>query len=128
MLTGGMVGLAIVHGVEMTANWLVQAGDPAAALKVLEISDPGAAGIATLLLFVGGAMVGSLVLLVALFRSPYVPRAAVVLMLTFMVLDFAAGQGVAGHAAALAAGCVLAWAVITGYVRTPRRSRVERAH
>jgi hypothetical protein len=128
LLTGGMVGLAVVHGVEMTANWLVQAGDTRSALKVLEMSEPGAAGIATFVLFVVGAMLGSLALLVALFRSPYVPRAACVLMLAFMVLDFVVGQGVAGHVAALASGTVLAWAVVTGYARAPRPSRTERAH
>jgi hypothetical protein len=128
MLTCGMVGLADVHGVEMAANWLVQSGHDEAALAVLDVSSPTVAGAAVFVLFIIGAMVGSIVLLVAQVRSPYVPRLAPVLLLTFMVLDFAAGSGVAGHAAGLASGAVLAWAVVTGYTRPPRPAKAERAH
>jgi len=128
LLTCGMVGLAVVHGVEMTANWLVQAGDSSGAMAIIDVSDPGAPGIATFLLFLVGAMVGCLVLLAALVRSAYVPRLAPLFMLGFIVLDFALGSGVVGHVAGLAAGVVLAWAVVTGYVRTPRRERTERGN
>jgi hypothetical protein len=128
LLTCGMVGLADVHGAEMTANWLVQAGDTSGAMTILEISDPGASGIAVFVLFLVGAMVGCLVLLAALVRSAYVPRLTPVFMLGFIVMDFALGWGVAGHVAGLAAGVVLAWAVLTGYVRTPRTAGAERGH
>jgi hypothetical protein len=128
MLTCGMVGLALVHGVEMTANWLVRAGDLSAARTVLDVTSPGAAGIVTFVFFLVGAMLGCLVLLAALVRSAYVPRLAPVFMLAFIALDFALGSGVAGHLAGLAAGVVLAWAVVTGYVRTPRKAAAERGH
>ena len=51
-------------------------------------------------------------------------------MLAFMVLDFVVGNGLVGHLVALCSGIVLAYAVVTGYVRVPRgprRSRHERA-
>jgi membrane associated rhomboid family serine protease len=128
MLTGGMVGLAIVHGVELVANWLVQDGQVEAARVVLEGNDTGAATIAAMVLFMGGAMVGSLVLLVPLVRSPYVPRLAPALLALFMVLDFALGSGVAGHLAGFAGGVVLAWAVVVGYVRTSPSRRLQRGH
>ena len=123
MLTCGMVGLADIHGVEMAANWLAQGGGSDAALTVLEVEQPGVPGVVMLVLFLVGVMVGTLVLLVALVRSAYVPRLAPVFLLAFMVLDFAAAMGLAGHLAGLAMGVVLAWAVVTGYVRTPRPSR-----
>ena len=128
MLTAGMVGLAIVHGVELVANWLVQAGQVDAARVVLEGNDTGAATIATMVLFLGGAMVGSLVLLFPLVRSPYVPRLAPALLALFMVLDFALGSGVAGHVAGFGGGVVLAWAVVVGYVRQTPSKGPERGH
>ena len=128
MLIGGMVGLADIHGVEMVANWLVQAGRSDAAATVLEAHQPGVAGITVIVLFLVGAMLGGLVLLAALVRSPYVPRLAPLFLAAFMVLDFAAGQGVAGHLAGLAAGVVLAWAVLSGYVRTSPSKGPERGH
>jgi membrane associated rhomboid family serine protease len=128
MLTGGMVGLADIHGVEMTANWLVQAGHTDAATAVLEVQQPGVQGIAVFVLFLVGAMIGCLLLLIALARSPYVPRLAPLFLAAFMVLDFAVGMGVAGHLAGLASGAVLAWAVVTGYVRTSPSNGPERGH
>ncbi len=128
MLTAGMVGLAIVHGVELVANWLVQGGQVEAARVVLEGNDTGAATIATMVLFMGGAMGGSLVLLVPLFRSPYVPRLAPAFLALFMVLDFALGSGVAGHLAGFAGGVVLAWAVVVGYMRTAPSKGPQRGH
>jgi hypothetical protein len=49
-------------------------------------------------------------------------------MLGFMVLDFVVGSGLVGHIVALASGVVVAWSVVTGYVREPRPSSSERAH
>jgi hypothetical protein len=126
LLTGGMVGLAIVHGVEMVANWLVQSGNTQAALGVLDITQPGVPGVVSFVLFLVGAMGGSLVMLVAQVRSRYVPRLAPVFLLAFMVLDFAVGSGLVGHVVGLASGVVLAWSVVTGYVRTPRGTRAPR--
>jgi len=73
-------------------------------------------------------MVGSLVLLVPLVRSPYVPRPAPALLALFMVLDFAVGSGVAGHLAGFAGSVVMAWAVVVGYVRTSPSEGPERGH
>jgi hypothetical protein len=122
-VSAGMTGLAAIQGVEMAALWTAQAGHRDAAVGILEVSDVGVAGAVLFALFMGGALLGTVLLNVALWRSPYVPRLVVVFGVGFVVLDIIAGQGVAGHVSALAGGIVLAWAVVTGYARIPRKRR-----
>jgi hypothetical protein len=112
-----LVGLAAVHGAEMMAYGLVRGGDSAAAVTTLEASNVGLPGIVLFVLFLGGAAVGTVTMSIAMWRSPLVPRIAPVLILAFSVLDFAFGWGVISHVVALAAGAVLAWAVLTDYSR-----------
>jgi hypothetical protein len=117
-LTCAMVGLAAVHGVEMTAYGLVRAGNTAAAVTALNGNDLGLPGPVLLVLFLGGAVLGTLTLIGAEWRSPLVPRVVPMFVLAFVVLDLALGWGVISHTVALVGNAVLAWAVLTGYSRT----------
>ena len=88
--------------------------------------------------FLAGAAIGVLCLVVASWRSPLVPRAVPVLLLAFAVLDFGLGFGLVSHLVNVAAGALVAWAVVTGYSRStapgssgwrlplPRSHRVQR--
>jgi hypothetical protein len=127
-LTMAMTGLAAIHGVEMAARVVAENGDTKAALNTLEGSSPGVPEIALFVMFLGGALIGTITVYVAMWRTPYVPRLAVVLGGAFVVLDIGAGMGVAGHVAALGSGLVLGWAVITGYVRSARPTDERGAH
>jgi hypothetical protein len=118
-LACAMTGLAAVHGFEMAAYGLLRGGDQAAAVTVIEASDLGLPGIVFFVIFLGGVVLGVLTISVALWRSPLVPRIAPVLLVAFLVLDLA-GRGVISHLLGLAAGVVLAWAVVTGYSRRAR--------
>jgi hypothetical protein len=127
-LTAAMTGLAAIQGAEMAALWAAQAGHIDAAASILDVSDPGLPGAVLFVLFLGGALLGTVLVNVALWRSPYVPRLVVMFGVGFVIMDFALGWGVAGHLSALAAGLVLAWAILTGYARTPHNRRGLRAH
>jgi hypothetical protein len=118
-LACAMTGLAAVHGIEIAAYGLLRGGDHAAAVTVMEASDLGLPGIVFFVIFLGGVLLGVLTMSVALWRSPLVPRIAPVLLVAFLVLDLA-GWGVVSHVLGLAAGAVLAWAVVTGYSRKAR--------
>ena len=103
-------------------------GDVDAAELVLDATDLGLPGGVLFVLFLGGALLGTILVNIALWRSPAVPRLVVVFGVAFIVLDLIIGMGVAGHLAALAAGVILAWAILTGYSRVPRQRRLMRAH
>jgi hypothetical protein len=128
MLTAAMVGLAAVQGMELGALGAARAGSPEAAEIVLDAADLGLPGAAMMLVFLGGALSGTILLNISLWRSPYVPRLVVVFGVGFIVLDLVLGMGVAGHLAALVSGVTLAWAIVTGYARAPRQPRRKRAH
>jgi hypothetical protein len=127
-LTSAMAGLAAVHGVEQAARMVAQAGHEDAALAILEGTEFGLAGAVVLVMFLVGALVGTVCIYIAMWRSPYVPRLAVVFGAGFVVMDILLGWGIVGHLAALASGLVLAWAVVTGHVRTPRPKRAGGSH
>lgn len=127
-LTCAMTGLAAIHGVELAARIAANAGHRDAALAILGGTGMGAPGIVLFVMFLGGALIGTLTVYAAMWRSPYVPKLVVVLGAAFVVLDLGAGLGIAGHVAALASGMVLAWAIVTGYVRTPRPKSDAGAH
>lgn len=120
LLIVAMVGLAAVHGLELVAYWLASTGDTTTAVSALEATDLGLAGAVLFVMFLGGASLGTLIMSVAMWRSPVLPRAAAVFMVGFLVVDMIAGQPVIGHALSLASGTVAAFAVMTGYVRRPR--------
>jgi hypothetical protein len=119
-LVAAMVGLAGVHGVEMTAFTQATSGHAPAALSMLDGDHVVAPLVALMVLFLAGAVVGTVLLTVAIWRSPLLPRVAAAGVLAFAVLDFAVGSPVVSHVVALANSLVIAWAVITGYVRDPR--------
>jgi hypothetical protein len=121
-MTFGMVGLAGAHGYEIAAFGLAQAGNLAGAESILNAESVGLPGAVLLLMFLGGAVLGTMTMAVAIWRSPYVPRSVVVFMLAFAILDFAVGQGVGSHVVNLVGFIILAVAIFTGYSRTSRQT------
>jgi hypothetical protein len=119
-MTFGMVGLGAAHGYELAAFGLAQAGNLAGAASVLNAESIGLPGIVLLLMFLGGAILGTFTMAVAIWRSPYVPRVVVLFMLAFAILDFAGGQGVISHLVNLVGFVILAVAILTGYSRASR--------
>ncbi|HWQ11611.1 MAG TPA: hypothetical protein VNL77_02360 [Roseiflexaceae bacterium] len=119
-LTFAMVGLAVVHGYELAAYGLTRSGDLAAATAALNGDHLGLPGVVFFVMFLGGAILGTLALAAAVWRSPLVPRIVAVCILAFAVLDFALGQGVVGHLVNLAGFAIAAVAVVAGYSRQPR--------
>jgi hypothetical protein len=69
-----------------------------------------APGIAILLLFLPGAILGILTVSAALWRSRAVPRGAVVLLPIFIVVDVALQQGLPAHLIALVGA---SWIAVT---------------
>ena len=128
LVVAAMVGLAMIHGVEQAAHWALEAHGPQAAASILDVSDVGVAGAAGFVMFLPGGILGNLLLAVALWRSRYIPTLAALLIVAFVVLDFAAEQPVVSHAAGAIQGAVLAWAVLTGYQRSAGSRRLRRAH
>lgn len=127
LLCAAMVGLAGIQGLEMSANWLAQAGDTEAAVLVMESATPGIPGISLLVMFLLGALGGMVLLNVALWRSSYVPRVVVFFTVGFVVLDFFVSMSLLGHLSVLAADLILGWAIVTGFRRMPREARTSRA-
>jgi hypothetical protein len=119
-MTAAMVGLAAVHGYELAAFGLALAGNPTGATSVLNAESLGLPGAVLLLLFLGGAVLGTLTLAIVAWRSPYIPRIVVLFMLGFAILDFAASQGVVSHLVNLVGFIILAVAVLNGYSRGSR--------
>ena len=117
LLTFAMAGLAAVHGYELAAYGLARSGDLAGAARVLDGSDLGAPGPVMLVMFLGCAVAGTLVLAVAVWRSPLVPRVVAAFILGFAVLDFAVGWGLISHLVNLVGLTIVAVAVVSGYVR-----------
>jgi hypothetical protein len=115
----GMVGLAAAHGYELAAYGLTRSGNVAAATFVLNGDTLGLPGAVLFAMFLGGAVLGTLALATAAWRSPLVPRIVVVFMLAFAVLDFAVGQGVVSHLVNLVGFVILAGAVVARYSRQP---------
>lgn len=116
-MTSGVVGLAAAHGYELAAYGLTLAGDEPAAAAVLNGNMLGLPGVVLFMMFIGGAMLGTLILAIAAWRSPFVPRVVVLFMMAFGVLDFAASQGILSHLVNLAGFIILAIAVVRRYSR-----------
>ena len=113
----GLVGLGAVHGYEVAAYGLAQVGNQATATAVLNADHLGLPGGVLLAIFLGGAVLGTLALAIAAWRSPLVPSIVVLFMLAFSVLDFAVCQGVVSHLVNFIGFTILAVAVIAGYSR-----------
>jgi hypothetical protein len=118
LMTCAMVGLAAIHGYELSAFAAAHSGHPAVAVSILEGGALGLPGIVMLLIFLGGAAFGTLALVGAIWRSPWVPRPVAAFTLAFAVLDFAVGSPVVSHLVNLIGFTIIAYAVVTGYSRS----------
>jgi hypothetical protein len=106
LLATGLVGLSIVQGYETTQFGLAQDGRFDLATLAVAIDDltiPSA--IAMIIRLLLGGVLGLLGMAVALWRSGTVPRAAVLLIPVFVIVDFFLQQGVAGHVIQFVAAC-----------------------
>src|SRR5262245_55809802 len=125
LMTFAMVGLGAVHGFEMAAYGLTLSGDLSAARALLDSNLLGLPFVVLAIMFFGGAVLGTLTLAAAIWRSPLVSRIAVVFLLAFAVLDFALGQGVVSHLVNLVGFAIVAAGVVAGYSRQPREAGHE---
>jgi hypothetical protein len=121
-MTFAMAGLAAAHGYELSAYSLALAGNRDAAIAALSGDNLGLPGIVMLVMFLGGAALGTLSLAAAVWRSPLIPRIVAVFILAFAVLDFALGQPVVSHLVNLAGFAIAAAAIVAGYSRQPRQA------
>jgi hypothetical protein len=115
-----MLGLTAAHGFEILEFELAQDGrfDLTALADAVDGVSPPL--IAMFLFFIPGAVLGLLTMTVALWRSRAVPRAPVLLLPAFVVLDIPLQQGLLAHAVALVGACWIASAVLlTGRADAP---------
>jgi hypothetical protein len=94
LLGCGLVGLSAVEGYETLAYALAQDGRfELTALADVVDAQSSVPAIVMLLLLILGAFFGMLTSAVALWRSGAVPRAAVLMILAFLVVDFILNEG-----------------------------------
>jgi hypothetical protein len=113
LLGTGLVGLTAVQGSETTQFGLVQDGrfDLVTLADAIDnLTTPPAITIIIMLLV--GGFFGLLGMSVGLWRSGAVPRAAVLLIPVFVLVDFILQQGLAGHAIQFVAATWIAWVVL----------------
>lgn len=121
LMVTGACGLAAVLGAETAQYSLLVAGvDPATVARGLEEAS-GAPLIVLLIMFVGGTVLGILLLLIALWRARAVPRGAVIVFLAFMIIDFSPLTAVVPFPKHLVMLVAMVWmaASILGAGRTP---------
>jgi chromate transport protein ChrA len=128
VLGTAMIGLGLVHGIELAARWALLAGHGDAARAILDVGDPRLPGTIGFVMFLPAAVLGNLLMMVALWRSRYVPRFAAVLLIAFVVLDFIADQGVVSHAVTLLTGLIVGWAIVARYQRKSTSTAAQAAH
>jgi hypothetical protein len=118
-----LVGLAMVHGLEYAEFVQVRAGADKQALGQVLESTSTAPTIIVVTMFLGGALLGTVLLAVTLWRSGWVPRIAVALVLAELVLDLLLDLHLAGLAAgALSAACIAVAVLRTGAAIPVRKS------
>ncbi len=118
-----MIGLGAVHGIEFAARWAAIGGHDDAAKTILDLQEPRLPGIVTVIMFLPAAVIGNVLMVIALWRSRFVPKLAAIGLVAFVVLDFVASQEVISHAATVVVGAVVGWSIVTGYQRsTPARA------
>jgi hypothetical protein len=127
MIVSAMVGLAVVNGVELAAYWASRTSGADAAVAILDVKDPGVAGIVGFVMFLPMAVLGNLLWAIAMWRSLYVPRVVAGLVIAFVILDFVLNQGVLSHVSEAVQGLLLAWTVVTARVREPRAKAAQPA-
>jgi hypothetical protein len=121
-LLGGiavLVALTRVHTARLAwaAGALLVCGMVGLAASILDGNKVGLAGVVLLVLFLGGAVLGTLSLLWPLWRTPWLPRMVALFSLAFAILDFAAGSPLISHLVNLVGLSIVAFAVVTGYSR-----------
>jgi hypothetical protein len=90
LLVFGLTGQAVVTGVGLTAYMVAQSGKVDAAAFSAAIGDGPAAslpGTVFTVMFFAGAFIGIVVMMVAVWRSRALPRAAVLLLVVFQLAD-----------------------------------------
>jgi hypothetical protein len=119
LLGCGLVGLSAVEGYETLAYALAQDGRfELTALADVVDAQSSVPAIVMLLLLILGAFFGMLTSAVALWRSAAVPRAAVLMILAFLVVDFVLYEGFgiapawASHVFDFVGACWIASAVL----------------
>lgn len=117
LMVMALVSLAALQGSEQAAYWMLLADDRGAAVALLDISDPGIPGIALIVMMMSGAVFGTIAFVVAMWRSPEVPRVATIAKLSWLITDFVIGIWLVPQVISLVAVAVLAWALWTGYRR-----------
>lgn len=113
LLGTGLVGLTAVQGYETTQFGLAQDGrfDLVTLADAIDnVTIPPA--IAMIVMLLVGGFFGLLGMAVALWRSRAVPRAAVLLIPVFVLVDFILQRGLAGHAIQFVAASWIAWVVL----------------
>jgi hypothetical protein len=128
VLGTAMIGLGLVHGIELAARIALIAGDPTGARAILDFSHPRLPGVVGFVMFVPAAAIGNLLMTAALWRSRFVPKVAAGLLVAFVALDFVADLGVISHAVTLLTGAIVGWAIVTGYERKPSAAAGPAAH
>jgi hypothetical protein len=134
LLGCGMVGLSAVEGYETLAYALAQDGRvELAALAEVVAAQSSPPAILMLLLLILGASFGMLTSAVALWRSGAVPRAAVLMILAFLVVDFFLYEGFgiapawASHVFNFVGACWIASAVLAAQRAGPSDDAPKRA-
>jgi hypothetical protein len=121
LLSLAMVGLAAVHGLEIAAFSLATSGHPAEAAALLDGDQVVAPMVTLFAMFLPGAVLGSVTLALAIWRSPLLPRLTAIGVTLFAILDFALASPVVSHLVAFANSLLIAWAVVSGYSRRSAR-------
>jgi hypothetical protein len=119
LLGCGLVGLSAVEGYETLAYALAQDGrfELIALAEVVDVQSSVPA-VVMLLLLILGVFFGLLTFVVALWRSGAVPRAAVLMILAFLLVDFVLYEGFgsapawASHMFDFVGACLIASAVL----------------
>jgi hypothetical protein len=116
-----LVGLAMVHGLEYAEFAQVRAGADKEALDRALESTSTAPAIIVVAMFLGGAMLGTILLAVTLWRSAWVPRIATLLIVAELVLDLVLDLNLAGLTAGLLSSTCVAVAVLRTGAAIPVR-------
>jgi ABC-type transport system involved in cytochrome c biogenesis permease subunit len=113
LLALGMVGLSAIQGVETLEFALATDGRFELAALADAVDNISTAPAAVLfVMFIGGALFGLVISSVALWRSQAVPRAAVLLIPLFILVDFFLSRPIEAHVISFVAALWIASAVL----------------